>query len=382
MTASTYSSIINNTRNISVFLEIWDPWCPHCKKFKEDWYKIKNDTQFFDKVIITDLNCNSEKALCKLFPGSETPRFYWIENSNSKPVRYSQAVTYHEIMNFINKNLYEQINILNPHKIHNVPQEIRRIIQGDPYKQHLIFNVSNNDVSSFSIARNAIKSHKHLPINFLLVNDTSYHYPILYADVNGFPYIFRGSFNEHELSNFIRTKSIPFLSVFTDNTYYYSQINKIDVAVFIFPTSKFENIYGYANYTYKEYITTQTTCSFVPRFCRYIHENPTSPILVIYSKRKNLFYIYRSPFTQKGIQNFLENIRTGKDRGYGPGTGIYGLIFETYYNYRELGGFAFYMMHLPIVCFFFFVICITYAIIDTVRYNIQYKKLEKEGKLD
>ncbi|EAY00588.1 Thioredoxin family protein [Trichomonas vaginalis G3] len=381
--ASTYAQIFNNSKNLPVFVEVWDPWCPHCMKFKDEWKTIKEDPQFADKVIISDINCNSNKNICKQFPGSETPRFFWVENQQTSPVRYASQVKKSEIINFINKNLYEQIIILNPEEYTDIKDKINKTTHEDRSKQYFVFNITNKDTASFNMARSIVSSCKHLPVHFILINDTYHHYPILYADIFGNPLKYEGKFDHSSISQFVKQRSLQYLSFFSETTNYYTQINKIDFAAFIFPNDTFYNISEFASLTLIDYSTVQTNCEFSPRFCRYIYQFPDKqPILAIVHRHSNLFYLYKSTFSKKGIEEFLKLVKEGKAKAYGPGNGLIGKVLDFYVSMRVQGGVVFYIIHIPIFSFVLFFLVIIYAIVDTIKESMKSRSNDKDNKID
>lgn len=374
---STFKIVFNKTRNSPVFVEIWSPWCPHCKKFESDWEYIKSVKEFDRKVVIADLNCYKEKQICRFFPGVETPRFYWIEDSESDPVRYTSYTDVNEILNFIRKNLYSRLFTINPNPHLSLPTEVERIKKDNPRDQIFIFNITYSDEEYVDLARTVVRATKHLSAHFILVNDTNAHPPMLYIENKGVAFNFKGKFVKEELIEFIRERSIPPMAIFNTQLKYYVDVNKIDYAAFIFPTMQFGNVLPFAEITFKEYPTVQTHCDIAPKLCNYIYEYPReNPMLAVISKKKNVFYILDGPFTTEKVEQFMEGIRTGANRGYGPGLGIYGSVFTYYYKVREEGGPFFIVIHFPILVFIFFVGSVIYAIIDTIIYNRAVKKAQ------
>lgn len=59
LTQDTWDEV---TTGKTVFVKFYAPWCGHCKKLKPEWAKLKHD-----EVVVAEVDCTSEKALCSKY---------------------------------------------------------------------------------------------------------------------------------------------------------------------------------------------------------------------------------------------------------------------------------------------------------------------------
>ena len=355
LTPETSNEIINNTKRLPIFVEIWDPWCPHCKAFSKSWEGLSNLTEFEDKLIFSDINCFEFKDFCKIFPGKETPRFFWIDNNISLPRQYSGIYTEVSIFQFIKKQLTAPFVLILDFS------NISQIVKKSPDLSFFVFNISKNDQKSLNIASEIVTALRHLPCTFLLFIDIKNHYPFLYTFttlkiINHF----KGNWTHSDLSLFIKHRSIPFFSHFTEQTQFYVEIHKLPIAIFIKPEMGYHPKITEIGKSVHEYIlTTQTTCSLNPWVCQYTGmKSGINGSLIILDRKNKKFWTLKTLTTPERAKKWTIAVLNGYIKSYGPGTGILSYFLNVWYESRGIGGLRYYILFIP-----FIVLSITFLII-------------------
>ena len=367
--------IIFNSTDGPIFVEIWDPWCPHCKRFKNSWTEITNLPEF-SNVTFATVKCTGMKLFCKKFPGNETPRFFWYDNSTSESKRYSGAPVYDEVVAFINQQLNGPLIEINYSKNYEeVTNEMNEHWKKVHRQAAFIFNISKNDVKKIELVKKAVFEIKHLPVILFLYLDESQHYPVLSTYGPTFN-VLHGSFTKENIQDFIRKRSVVHLSIYTDMTAFYSEVQKIPVCVFVRPNfNKEYNVDESAAVTNYYFATTQTTCKFTPSICKYVWEKTTNTtgFVAVLNRSERNFWVLREPYTKERLNEWAKSISNHTLKPYGPGPSKIGSIINVYYSFREIGGFGFYAIHMPIIASSVLILILLYVLIELIADEVRSK---------
>ena len=373
---------------IPIFVEIWDQWCPHCRHFRPQWEQLTDDPRFKDKILFLAANCGSSRSkFCKMFPGDETPRFFYFDNGQSDARPYSGSPQYEEISTFLSQQLNGPfVELHYTDDFNAVTQEIQKYHEKNKKNQILLFNISEDDEFSFNIASAAVDKVRHLPITFFLFKDRkSSHEPIISVQGRNIDYFdtTKQDFTEENIVKYIKQKSLPFLSIFTDMSLYYSSQNHIAVAAFVLPQKKGAgaNLKPYAEALNNYFPTLQTTCDISRSLCNYVNEKPKNDgFIAIVNRSERYFWVYKKEYTIDGINKWAKGILDKTVKPYGPGPGKIGFVLNVYYTLRERGGLPYYIIHIPIFIMIILILVLIWALADAVIFRIRLKKAEKEMK--
>jgi len=78
LTSSTFDTeVLNSGKN--AFVKFYAPWCGHCKAAKPHWDKLGAEYAASASVLIGDVDCTVEEALCSKFDVKGYPTIkYWV----------------------------------------------------------------------------------------------------------------------------------------------------------------------------------------------------------------------------------------------------------------------------------------------------------------
>lgn len=349
---SNFRAIINNTKKLPVFVELWDPWCPNCKKFKPQWLEISKLNYLKDLVIIADIDCAAEKKICKkLVPGNSYPRFVWFDHDQTFPQIFSGEYSAERLIKFVAHQLNSTMKDIQS------DNDLKPLLASLASTPLFLFNITKDDQQSISTAYKVNRFLRQLPVNFAIINDDHAHEPILSTITSDRRLIkFEDSFTFPKMKNFIYLHSLPTLSHYTELVADYGEIHRIPMAIFVFPTNNAEILKKVYNVTTKietHIQTAQTSCTLNPTFCNYIgktHDN--EGFLVVMKKHERRWWILKTPFDPEDTTKWILRVLTYQEKGNGPGIGPLSNFLEMYFQNRATYGWkAGVMFLLPIVLF-------------------------------
>ena len=88
LTAKVFPSIV--LQPISTFALFYAPWCGHCQSFKPDWQALAAKYIGSTEVVIAQVNCDDERAICQMYGIESFPTLlYWVDGSAKQlPEKY------------------------------------------------------------------------------------------------------------------------------------------------------------------------------------------------------------------------------------------------------------------------------------------------------
>jgi thiol-disulfide isomerase/thioredoxin len=105
MTNDNYREISMERGVKPIVLELWDPFCAHCKAFRPTWQEFVRESAFSQVVIFGDSNCFTNKQFCKSFPVSGYPSVVFVDIQRNVSVPFEGQMTAVGLESFVEKQL-------------------------------------------------------------------------------------------------------------------------------------------------------------------------------------------------------------------------------------------------------------------------------------
>jgi thiol-disulfide isomerase/thioredoxin len=354
LSAESWASLFNNTDSLPVVVEFWDPWCPHCAKFRDAWSNITQSAKYDGRVIFSDVNCAADRTLCRRFEGDATPRLFWFDFGATKPRQYIGSFSQDDVEDFLDRQLRSALSDLNS------SVNLTRICFVRPV---FVFNISRTDVRSIEIAQKVASSKQHFSVDFFLNLDAKGHQPqLMWLSKRHRSEFVSQDWSIDELSEFADLHSLPFLSYFTSTVNHFVTSFRFSVFVFILEPGSRESLSGnrleMADYFQQFALTTVVDCSVMNYVCRYTGQRAGG--VVFWNRSAEKFW----RFDGSDVEKWFRDIRQNKIRGKGPGNSTF---FAYFFELRARGGFHYYIIFFPVILVGALVAVIGYAICVTAQ---------------
>eukprot|EP00667_Euglena_gracilis_P023228 EG_transcript_26168 len=123
LTEASFDNLVYSSGK-RAFIKFFAPWCGHCKSMKPAWDTLGGEYAGSSSVLIADVDCTEEQALCKRFGVSGYPTVkYWGEDSPKEGSDYSQGRDLESLRNFVKENLEVKCTISDPSSCTEKEQE-------------------------------------------------------------------------------------------------------------------------------------------------------------------------------------------------------------------------------------------------------------------
>lgn len=86
-----------------VLLEVYAPWCPHCKKFEPIYNKIGKKFKNHSDILIANFNGADNEHDNVVITGFPTT-FLYKKGEKDKPIKFEGNNTFVDIIEFLKKN--------------------------------------------------------------------------------------------------------------------------------------------------------------------------------------------------------------------------------------------------------------------------------------
>lgn len=352
ITADNFDDILNNSKQTSVFIKLWAPWCKFCKEMAPEWTKLAQSESLKESVIIAELECQENRELCKKFEGKNYPRIYYIDVKQNLTTRYLGPRTQEHFEIFIEKQLKFPLI-----SVSNTEESLQPYLNLSQNKvaTSFVFCFPNKDRDSLELARELAIKHRHYESQFLVIdtnepNNSMQYFPLKENEtkiiaITG-PNITKElscSFDDIRAEQFLYAHSIPFMNEFSPSVMQLTAEEK--KAAFIMVTNKRTKTYDewlmpIFNYANDYYPITMANCIDQQWICLYtsINVNDVEPHYLIFNRNKKLFWLYNNKNkSDESIKQWVTDVYHGKVRSQGPGTGFLSLILEPIYDQRAAG---------------------------------------------
>ena len=87
----------------NAIVKFYQPWCGHCKSMKPDYDRLSDEYRTSENVLIADVNCGDEDALCEAndVRGYPTIKYYL----NGQEDAYEGGRSYDDLKQFVQDKL-------------------------------------------------------------------------------------------------------------------------------------------------------------------------------------------------------------------------------------------------------------------------------------
>ena len=334
LTSKNYSKIIYNEEGLPVFLKAWATWCPHCKEMAPVWDQLANETKYVGKVIFADIECESNREICKHLSGANFPRIYWIESRrNNTFIKYENDRSLASFENFIHKQFSFPLELADPEDLDDILNKSQKL-------PTFVFTIDQDDTNSLAIAKKALEGQRNSSNFFILFKGKSGSKPslICYSGSKDVVFNYNGEWTEESIKNFVVLKTIRFLRPVDGYVMRFADNNL--KKTFIVVQDKDGEVTGEAREralrANELFVAGKTDCTDGMWFCKYtdIHPTENNPVFVVYSRYEKLFWIYND---ELDFDTWLISVYDNKIKGEGPGTGWLNQFKKMYYDARAEG---------------------------------------------
>lgn len=369
LTDDNYTEFVNSTK-VPIFLKLWAFWCPHCKELEPIWNELAEITEYDDVVHIADIECESNKKVCKNFEGENYPRLYWIDSVNKSTLTYHGSRTIPHFRMFIKKQL-------------NFPLlPIDDISELDSYTKTahmstvIFFRINDKDIESLKVAKTVASKFRTSDLRFIYFDDENSNEPemIVYNEINR-QETFSGEWNEDQLTQFILKRSVPFLAEV--NSYIMNFFSSNNISTFIRVTNISKPVDTIALETSEKvskiFPVTKTDCFSTTWFCRLVDIDLNTSInqYVIYNRYMKYFWVFREKNEDpETVFNWAKDVSLSLVKPQGPGNGLFSPIKGMYYSQKSQGNPTF-VVFIPPVFVLLIAFYMTYTCINE---KSQFKK--------
>ena len=111
VTEENFESVVKGSGDQVLLMELWDPYCDHCKAFRPTWDELAADTRYEGSVIFADVNCYENKKFCEKFETHGYPAVVFVENETAS-LSYTGALNLDALDAFIQKQLSFPVRII------------------------------------------------------------------------------------------------------------------------------------------------------------------------------------------------------------------------------------------------------------------------------
>jgi thiol-disulfide isomerase/thioredoxin len=120
LSGESISITVDNYRNLSdeqdgkpLLVDLWDPFCAHCKAFRPTWNAFVNQSKFSRNIIFGDINCLASNKLCKsVLRVTSYPQVLFWDIARNLTISFDGAMTVPGLESFVEKQLTFPIRMI------------------------------------------------------------------------------------------------------------------------------------------------------------------------------------------------------------------------------------------------------------------------------
>jgi thiol-disulfide isomerase/thioredoxin len=333
LTSENFTSFIAESKK-PLFLKLWATWCPHCREFAPTWDDLSNSSEISDDVYIADIECESNRATCKAYPGGTNyPRLYWVDLENRTAVPYTGPRTLDHFVSFIKKQLRFPMVLVND-------SEVRNEVASANVSTVFLFRIPETDTEGVAVAREVTLAFRTFECRFLIQMDSISDRSMTAFTGYNRSAVYEGEWSTGSISEFVLRKSVPFLANLSSYVMRHAKDNKL--TLFIVITAGLGGVpdvaVRVADRAAEEFPVAVTNCVESAYFCRYLGIGTPlrNTVHVIYNRSQRVFWV-NDLAEEDAVAEWVLAVKNGSIRAHGPGPGLLGDFLEVYYDNRGHG---------------------------------------------
>lgn len=307
LNSENYYKEIRDHINNTIFLKVWDTWCPHCQAFQKTWDNLINSSDLMEKIIFADINCAENEKLCDSLPGSGTPRFYLFEENQTEPKEYLGPHSFASISRYLKGIISPSIQKISKTELKDVLEESSQPV--------FIFRFESES-NKKDIAQKAISMISYRPFRAFYIDADHKSSSLFVHNKNRSDIYFSGSFEISQLKQFVQDRSITPETFFGPVTENIIKSYNSTVAVLTFNMSD-ESIFPLINnisHSLEQHIPIVTCyCRVYKPFCDRVGIKDKSPSITIVNNVIESFWKYKGDMSDlKAIQIWVNRVLKGE----------------------------------------------------------------------
>jgi len=87
-----------------VFLEVYAPWCGHCKKLESTWNELAEAVSHMPNVIIAKMDGTANESPVDGFDWSGFPSLFFVKAGSTEPLKYNGGRTKEDLLNYVKQH--------------------------------------------------------------------------------------------------------------------------------------------------------------------------------------------------------------------------------------------------------------------------------------
>lgn len=103
LTKENWNDVI--TKEASVLVDFYTPWCPHCKDLSKEFYNAATELNNQKSLIkLAKVDCDDEQELCDKFKIVEIPKMIYFNKGKQKLLEEKGDATKDTILTWLKEN--------------------------------------------------------------------------------------------------------------------------------------------------------------------------------------------------------------------------------------------------------------------------------------
>jgi thiol-disulfide isomerase/thioredoxin len=323
LSAANASLVIGNLTHPPIFLMLWASWCEHCRALGPVWTSLSSDPSIPASVTIADIECQSNRDLCRMFDGTSYPRFVWFDPTSNLTVLYLGERDLAHFKHFIVKQLTFPLAPFDSGLLSTA---------GD--SALIIFEFPSGESRLVRRSRAVAERFRASEIRFLFEDSANVSLSAVTAP--GRRVWFDGDLSSAAVFDFVIRNSLPFLSRLNASVVAHTER---EGAAF------FSVVYGgvpeitasdlaIAEAASLHWAVVVGSCVDDAWVCRYAGlTGGDRREFLVFDRSRRLFWVYR----RGDVLSWILSVANGSAAGDGPGTGVFGRLREGKYERRASG---------------------------------------------
>ena len=100
-----YKELLADNLEKPLFIDLWDPFCHHCREFRRIWENLASLPKFSNSVIFANINCDENRKWCREFGVRGYPSVVFEDQANEVKFVYDGPRTVEAMSSFLDKQL-------------------------------------------------------------------------------------------------------------------------------------------------------------------------------------------------------------------------------------------------------------------------------------